>query len=132
MTDNCLCTIHTTEKSRSSISALFDLDLKKAAAPFGISDKFNTPEKLLIKDRKKQHPFTENRLNTNLHAKMLIFKDRIVYGSGNFTDNSIHNEHEIYSTVHKDCHPEKYSKLEKFFDTLWERSTELKGINDTI
>ena len=64
------------------------------------------------------------RTNNKIHSKIAIGKKGFIIGSWNFSDNSTNNMHESILKIEYDWNIKQ--KLEEYFDTLWERSTELK------
>lgn len=127
----CHCQTFSTESGRykvlEALSELEDAEKIYAAVPFGISDRVQDPQKMIVRDEKYGRKMSAIRVNTNLHAKMIFYKIngecKVIHGSGNFTSNSIRNQHEIYHVTSRDCHRSKYAEMFSFFQTLWKRST---------
>lgn len=121
---------------------LDEINPQKILAPFGFNpDYFNkyqrrtdTQNKIdsntKIISRPNHVPKIGNRrTNNKLHAKAVIGERMVLTGSCNFTSNSVEHEHEI---MHRSHYIKDIEKIEKFFDQIWEKSSEFKGINDTV
>lgn len=121
---------------------LDEINPRKILAPFGFNPEyFNTyqrrndrqnkiGQKTKIITRPRHEPrIGKRRKNSNLHAKAIIGQKMVITGSCNFTTNSVEREHEL---VHRIQKQKEIKKVEEFFDKIWEKSTEFKGINDTV
>ena len=66
----------------------------------------------------------EIRSNNKIHSKIAIGKIGFIIGSWNFSDNSTNNMHESILKLEYDWTMKQ--KLDDYFNTLWERSSEVK------
>jgi len=100
-----------------------------AALPYGAWSFLSDPQRMIVEDARHAdlERLTKYKTNNSLHSKYLIGQDKIIWGSGNFTQSSIFDKHETYEIVEKECHPEKYEMIFSEFKKLWERSTPVKS-----
>jgi len=128
----CRCKLFTSRQGRSKIvDEIRDFKEQEfiyAALPYGAWSFLSDPQKMIVEDSKHADldRFTKYKTNSNLHSKYLIGRDKIIWGSGNFTESSIFDKHETYEIVHRSCHSDKYDKIYSDFDNLWERSSRLE------
>lgn len=121
---------------------LDEINPRKILAPFGFNPKYfnkyqrkgdkankiDSNTKIITKPNHEPR-IGNRRTNNNLHAKVVIGERMVITGSCNFTTNSVEYEHELIHRIQKQ---KEINKIEKFFDNIWEKSTEFKGINDTV
>lgn len=115
--------------------------IKQIIKPFAICtfSHIEKPEKFGLKNpqviingnqfkRKQIHyPSDWNmRTNNSIHAKIAIGKRYCMIGSWNMSDNSTQNMHEIALIINRAINTESYNQIRSYFETLWERSTEVK------
>lgn len=127
----CNCKTFTTEEGRHKITqAIAEANKGKityAAAPYGLTSRLKDPQKLITTEKRFDKTYSKTRLNDSLHAKLLFYRTeesyKVIHGSGNFTENSIQNQHEIYNITCRSCHPQRFNTLFQFFQKIWKRST---------
>lgn len=117
----------TTEDGRHKIKEIANSERTiYGITPFGLSEQIKAPQKQIVRKKKYQRKYSLTRVNSNVHAKLLLTNNFILHGSCNFTENSIQNQHEIIHLTPKQTAPKQYNNIKKYFETLWERSTEVE------
>ena len=101
----------------------------KIIAPYGYSFKTNPNTKIIMTHPNHNRTFAQAKYSNKIHIKLIIgVQDNIdaaIFGSCNFTSNSVHNMHEIIIITTK---KEDIDKLNSIFDKIWSRINSHRGI----
>lgn len=122
------CQTFTTEDGRHKIKQIANRKpILYALTPFGLDPQIQTPQKQIVRAPEYANEYSITRINNSVHGKLLLTRDYAIHGSCNFTENSIQNQHEIIHVTCRNCDPERYETMKRFFDQLWKRSTKTRN-----